>query len=89
MTVFSSLSDKTIHSHTFDGDRAFTAVKIQDDAGNDITLAINPNTATIALALADAIRAAALTYLPAPEARDPMDKEQGEIGLTRNEEALP
>ena len=43
-----------------------------DGIGNDVSLFVNANVANTALALADALRAAALKYLPEQQASAPV-----------------
>lgn len=68
LSVNVHLRDVTLGSDQFDSDggRAFTSVKIMDDTGNDVTLFVNADVAATVLALADALRAAALKHMPAP-----------------------
>lgn len=75
MSVNVHLREVSLGSDQFDNDsgRAFTSVRIMDGAGNDVTLFVNAEVATTALKLADAIRAAALKHLPAPEPALPVE----------------
>lgn len=68
------LREVAIHSDKFDGDGPpFTTVRVSDDAGNDVTLFVNAQVAATALALADALRAAALSHMPTP-AQEPTNE---------------
>jgi hypothetical protein len=64
VTVFVHLGEKTIVSHDFGDPNPFTSVRIVDESRNDVTLAVNADSAAIALQLADALRAAALKHMP-------------------------
>jgi len=69
MSVNVHLREVSLGSDQFDGSDgpAFTSVRIKDGTGNDVSLFVNADVAGIALELADAIRAAALKYMPASE----------------------
>jgi hypothetical protein len=56
------LREVALKSCVFEGGHPFTTVQIGDAAGNVVSLFVNAETADAAIALADAIRAAAHPY---------------------------